>query len=74
MDRISAPNIWRVVNFLAAPSNIAAEICGKAMRFEGAGAGPQTMSFQAGPTSVERLCRASRTPNGEHNILEMYIE
>ncbi|PMD41093.1 hypothetical protein L207DRAFT_632593 [Hyaloscypha variabilis F] len=74
MDRISAANIWRVINFLASPSNIAAEICGRAMKFERSGGASHTMSFQAGPTSVKKLCKASQTPNGEHNILQTNLE
>ena len=69
MDRISAANIWRAVNFLASPSNVAADICGREMDFGRNGRASLAMSFQAGPTSVKKLCKASRTPNEKHNIL-----
>ena len=59
----------RGVNFLASPSNVATDICGKPMSFDRAG--PYAMTFEAEPRYVKTLCRASNTPNGEHNILKM---
>jgi hypothetical protein len=61
--------LLRGVNFLASPSNVATDICGKPMSFDRAG--PYAMTFEAGPSCVKMLCRASNTPNGEHNILKM---
>jgi hypothetical protein len=63
---------WRLsrgVNFLASPSNVATDICGKPMSFDRAG--PYAMTFEAEPRYVKTLCNASNTPNGEHNILKM---
>jgi hypothetical protein len=59
----------RGVNFLASPSNVATDICGKPMSFDRAG--PYAITFEAEPRTVERLCRASNAPNGERNILKM---
>jgi hypothetical protein len=58
----------RGVNFLASPSNVATDICGKPMSFDRAG--PYAMTFEAAPSWVKTLCRASNSPNGEHNILK----
>jgi hypothetical protein len=59
--------VYRAVNFLAAPSNMAVDICGQSMSFENAEW--NTVIFSAGLGDIERLCRVSKSPNGEHNIL-----
>jgi hypothetical protein len=64
--------IHRVVNFLASPFNMAADICGKPMSFDRAG--PYALSFKLNDRERELLCGASEAPNGDHNILKMSLE
>ena len=72
---LNSEHLWRLsrcVNFLASPSNVATDICGKPVSFDRAGS--YAMTFEAEPSGVEALCRASNAPNGEHNILKMTAE
>lgn len=62
----------RAVNFLASPSTVAADICGKPMSFDRVKReGLHGVSFAAWPGPMERLCRMSDRPNGQHNMLNM---
>jgi hypothetical protein len=57
----------RAINFLASPPNMAVDICGKSMSFERAKL--YCLRFVANRDFIRELCRMSKTPNGEHNIL-----
>jgi Heterokaryon incompatibility protein (HET) len=62
----------RGVNFLASPSNMAADICGKQMLFDRAAA--YAITFEANAECVKLLCGLSDTPNNERNTLKISAE